>query len=368
MATPVTQHDARGRGATKVSDIRTPGWKDILWRTYNEVVSDHVMLIAAGVTFYALLALVPALTALVSIYGIFADPATLDRHMALLEGLIPSGGLDIVREQLRRLAEQGQTKLGLTSLVALAISLWSANSGVKSMFEAMNVAYDEDEKRSYVWLTAVTMVFTLATFAAIMLLIALIVVLPTVLQLIGLGTTAQWAARIGGLVLMFLLMMGGLAALYRFGPSRHAAQWRWITPGAVVAMVVILVTSGLFTWYVASFGSFDATYGSLGAIFGFMTWLWIAAIIVIVGAEINSEIEHQTERDTTTGRPRPMGERGAVMADTIGPAYDGDDIGGEGQEFDFRRSRNEPLPLGRLALLAALLWFRRRAGKGRPHG
>ena len=325
MPTTVAQHDARGRGASKVAEIPRAGWKDILWRTYNEVVSDHVMLIAAGVTFYALLALVPALTALVSIYGIFADPATLDRHMDLLEGLIPSGGLDIVREQLRRLAEQGQTKLGLTSLVAFAIALWSANSGVKSMFEAMNVAYDEEEKRSYVRLTAVTLVFTLAAFAAILLLIGLIVVLPTVLQLMGMGTAAQWAARIGGLVLMLLLMMAGLAALYRFGPSRQAAQWRWITPGAVVAMLVILVTSGLFTWYVASFGSYDATYGSLGAIFGFMTWLWIAAIIVIVGAELNSEIEHQTERDTTTGRPRPMGERGAVMADTIGPAYGDDD-------------------------------------------
>ena len=203
------------------------------------------------------------------------------------------------------------------------------------MFEAMNVAYDEEEKRSYVRLTAVTMVFTLATFAAILLLIGLIVVLPTVLQLIGLGTAAQWAARAGGLVLMLLLMLAGLAALYRFGPSRHAAQWRWITPGAVLAMVVILVTSGLFTWYVASFGSYDATYGSLGAIFGFMTWLWIAAIIVIVGAELNSEIEHQTERDTTTGRPRPMGQRGAVMADTIGATYG---------EADFGRPRSSPNP------------------------
>ena len=275
MPTRATQHDARGRGASKVAEIPRAGWKDIFWRTYSEVIGDHVMLIAAGVTFYALLALVPGLTALVSIYGLFADPVTLDRHMELLEGLIPSGGLDIVREQLRRLAEQGQTKLGLTSLVAFAIALWSANSGVKSMFEAMNVAYDEEEKRSYLRLTAVTMVFTLATFAAILLLIGLIVVLPTVLQLIGLGTAAQWAARAGGLVLMLLLMLAGLAALYRFGPSRHAAQWRWITPGAVLAMVVILVTSGLFTWYVASFGSYDATYGSLGAIFGFMTWLWI---------------------------------------------------------------------------------------------
>jgi membrane protein len=367
MPARATQHDARGRGASKVAEIPRAGWKDIFWRTYNEVIGDHVMLIAAGVTFYALLALVPGLTALVSIYGLFADPVTLDRHMVLLEGLIPSGGLDIVREQLRRLAEQGQTKLGLTSLVAFAIALWSANSGVKSMFEAMNVAYDEEENRSYLRLTAVTMVFTLATFAAILLLIGLIVVLPTVLQFIGLGTAAQWAARAGGLVLMLILLLAGLAALYRFGPSRHAAQWRWITPGAVLAMVVILVTSGLFTWYVASFGSYDATYGSLGAIFGFMTWLWIAAIIVIVGAELNSEIEHQTEHDTTTGRPRPMGQRGAVMADTVGATYGGAEPGVRSKS-EPETSAHEPLPLGRFALLAGLLWFRRRAGSDQPPG
>ena len=214
-------------------------------------------------------------------------------------------------------------------------------------------------------LTAVTIVFTLVTFATILLLVGLIVVLPTVLQFVGLGTAAQWARRIGGLVLMLLLMVAGLAALYRFGPSRRAAQWRWITPGAVLAIVVILVTSGLFTWYVASFGSYDATYGSLGAIFGLMTWLWIAAIIVIVGAELNSEIEHQTERDTTTGRPRPMGERGAVMADTIGPAH-GDDASDTRRGAEPRRSASEPLPLGRFALLAGLLWLRRRGGRGQP--
>ena len=314
----------RGREATNVSEIPKAGWKDILWRTYNEVTNDHVMLIAAGVTFYALLALVPALTTLVSIYGLFAEPTTLDRHMELLEGLIPSGALDIVREQLRRLAEEGQTKLGLTSVFAFAVALWSANSGVKSMFEAMNVAYDEEEKRSYVRLTVVTLAFTLATFAAILLLIGIIVILPAALRLIGLGLLAQWAARIGGLVLLVLLVTAGLGALYRFGPSRRAAQWRWITPGAVLAIAVILAATGLFTWYVASFGSYDATYGSLGAIFGMMTWLWIAAIIVIVGAELNSELEHQTKHDTTAGRPRPMGEREATMADTIGESYEGD--------------------------------------------
>jgi membrane protein len=356
-----TQHEERGRGATKVTEIPKPGWKDVLWRTYNEVVNDHVMLIAAGVTFYSLLALVPALTALVSIYGLFADPATLDRHTELLEGLIPSGALEVVREQLRRLTEQGQTKLGLTSLLAFAVALWSANSGVKSMFEAMNVAYDEEEKRSYVRLTAVTLAFTLVMFAAIALLVALIVVLPTALQLIGLGMVAQWAARIGGLVLMVLLVMAGLAALYRFGPSRHAAQWRWITPGAVLAMAVILAASGVFTWYVASFGSYDATYGSLGAVFGLMTWLWIAAIIVIVGAELNSELEHQTERDTTTGRSRPMGERGAVMADTIGEGYGQDAAPETSSRAELREPKRERFPAGRLAVLAGLVLFSRRS-------
>jgi len=339
-----------------------PGWTDILWRTYSEVLSDHVMLIAAGVTFYALLAMVPALTALVSVYGLFADPATLNRHVDLLQGLVPEGGLEILREQMQPLTQQGQTKLGLTSLLALALALWSANSGMKSMFEAMNVAYDEEEKRSFVWLTAVSLAFTLATIATVLILIGLMLVLPLVLRFIGVGSAAQWAVRIGGLAFVLLLMIAGLAALYRWGPSRRAAKWRWITPGATLAIVVIAVATGLFSWYATSIGSYNATYGSLGAIFGFMTWLWIAAIIVIVGAELNSEIEHQTKRDTTTGGPRPMGERGAVMADTVGRAYGVPDFHNAEQRRPGGSAR-DPLPLARYALLAGLTWFVRRARK-----
>ena len=317
-----------------------------------------MLLIAAGVTFYGLLALVPALTALVSVYGLFADPAALDRHVGLLEGLVPADGLELVREQLRRLTEQGQTKLGVTSAVALAIALWSANSGMKSMFEAMNVAYDEEEKRGFVWLTLVTLAFTLATIATILLLLGLGVVVPPVLQAFGLGALVQWAVRIGGIVLALGLTVVGLAALYRWGPSRRSAEWRWITPGAVLAILVIVAASGLFSWYLASFGSYNATYGSLGAIFGLMTWLWITAIIVVAGAELNSEIEHQTRHDTTTGRPRPMGQRGATMADTLGSAY------GEGRAATRQPAAAEPrervpLPL-RLALLAGPLWLGRR--------
>ena len=353
--------DRHGRGATAVTEIPAVGWKDILWRTYSEVNQDHVLLIAAGVTFYVLLALVPALTAFVSIYGFFADPHTLDRHMDLLQGLVPSEGLGIVREQLQRLTETGQAKLGLTSLIGLGLALWSANSGMKSMFEAMNIAYDEEEKRSYVMLTALTLGFTLATFGALLLLIALLVVLPGLLPLVGFGAAAQWAARIGGFVLIGLLLGAGLAALYRWGPSRHAAQWRWITPGAVLAIVVILVASGLFTWYVASFGSYNTTYGSLGAIFGLMTWLWITSIIVIAGAELNSEVEHQTRQDTTTGKPRPMGSRGAVMADTVGTAYGTEPTGTREAPADHGSST---LPFVRLLVLAGLFWLQARSREG----
>jgi len=156
-------------------------------------------------------------------------------------------------------------------------------------------------------------------------------------------------------------MFAGLAALYRWGPSRHAAQWRWITPGAIVAIVVIAAATALFSWYAASIGSYNATYGSLGAIFGFMTWLWIASIIVIAGAELNSEIEHQTRRDTTTGRPLPMGERGAEMADTVGRPY-----GGHAAQASDRPKPDqpqEPLRLGRYVLLAVLSLARQRARK-----
>ena len=357
MSTTASADGGRGRAASSVGEIPGRGWKDILWRTWAEIGNDHVLLIAAGVTFYGLLALVPALTALVSVYGFFADPGSLDRHVGLLEGLVPADGLELVREQLRRLTEQGRTKLGITSAVALGIALWSANSGMKSMFEAMNVAYDEEEKRSFLWLTVVTLAFTLATIATILLLFGLGVVVPPVLQAFGLGALVQWAVRIGGIVLALGLTVLGLAALYRWGPSRRSAEWRWITPGAVLAIVVIVAASGLFSWYLASFDSYNATYGSLGAIFGLMTWLWITAIIVVAGAELNSEIEHQTRHDTTTGMPRPMGQRGATMADTLGAAYGAEAEAGQSAAGEPRERM--PLPL-RLALLAGTLWFGRR--------
>lgn len=327
--------DARGRSATSPSEIPRPGWKDILWRVYREIGKDRVPLVAAGVTFYLLLAFVPALAALVSLYGFFAEPATINQHVGALRGVIPGGGMDILEEQLTRLSESGRSTLGLTSLISLAVSLWSANAGVKSLFEAMNVAYDEDEKRSFLKLNAISLAFTLGTIASILVLLGVAVLLPIMLQ--GLGNTGALMIRILTVAALVVLLTLFLAALYRWGPSREQAQWRWITPGAVLTVIVTAIASALFTWYVGNFGSYNATYGSLGAVIGFMVWIWITMIIVIVGAEINSETEHQTTRDSTTGRERPMGSRGAVMADRVGASYED-----SGSQERRRRSRQEP--------------------------
>lgn len=309
--------DSRGQSASSPAGIPARGWKDILVRVGGEISRDRVMLIAAGVTFYLLLAMVPAMSAFISIYGLFSDPATVQQQLQMLEGFVPGGGMAILDEQLSRLAGQANTTLGATLAISLAIALWSTNAGVKALFEAMNVAYGEQEQRSFIKLTAISLLFTLAAIVAGVVGLGVIVLLPTVLQFLGLGQGAEWLIRLGSYALLAVMALLGLAALYRWGPCRADAKWRWITPGAVLTVVVTLVASVLFSWYVANFGSYNETYGSLGALIGFMTWIWITSTIVIVGAELNSEMEHQTAHDTTTEPAMPMGRRGARMADQV---------------------------------------------------
>lgn len=327
MATAYAQDglhgDGHGRSATGPSEIPGRGWKDILWRTYQEIGRDRVLLVAAGVTFYLLLAFVPALAALISLYGLFADPATIGEHVKQLSGAIPDGAMEIIDDQLKRLSAQGETTLGLTSAISLAVVLWSANAGVKALFEAMNVAYDEEEKRSFVKLNLLSLAFTLGTIASIILLLGTAVLLPVILE--GLGVAGEFVIRIASIAALTLLLTVALAALYRWGPSRETAKWRWITPGAVLTIIVTIVASVLFSWYVSNFGSYNATYGSLGTVVGFMTWMWITMIILVCGAELNSEAEHQTARDSTTGPEQPLGTRGAQMADRVGKRYGQED-------------------------------------------
>jgi membrane protein len=312
--------DGRGRSADTPSEIPAQGWKDILLRVYRGISEDRILLVAAGVTFYLLLSIFPGIAALISIYGLFANPADVAGHLDALANVAPGGAIDVLREEMTRLASNGGTTLGLGFLVSLAVSLWTTKSGVTAIFDALNIVYGEKEKRGLVrfYLTAIT--FTLASIVFILLTIAIVVLLPVVLNFIPLPGGTDLLVKIARWPILFVLTALALAALYRYGPSRAEARWRWITWGSAFATVTWIAASVLFSWYVASFGSYNKTYGSLGAIIGFMTWIWISIIVVLVGAKLDAEMEHQTARETTTGQPKPLGRRGARMADTVGPA------------------------------------------------
>jgi membrane protein len=310
----------RGRSATTPSEIPAAGWKDILLRVYRSISEDRVLAISAGVTFYVLLAIFPAIAALVSIYGLFADPQAIAAHLAEAGSVLPGGAVEIIGEQVNRLAAQGEATLGATMLVSIAISLWSANAGVKALIDALNIVYDEKEKRGFVKLNAVSLAFTAGIVGFLLLALAAMVVLPVVLNFIGLGDAAETLIKLVRWPLLLLAVGLGIACIYRYGPSRDKPKWRWITWGSALAAIVWLAASVLFSWYAANFGSYNKTYGSLGAAIGFMTWIWLSTIVILLGAELDAEMEHQTARDTTEGRPRPLGSRGATMADTVGEA------------------------------------------------
>ena len=310
----------RGRKAETPTEIPARGWKDIAWRVYDQFTQDRVMSEAAGVTYYALLALFPAIAALVSIYGLFADPGTIESNLNALSGVLPGGALEVVGDQVKRIASKGGGTLGFGFVLGLVISLWTANAGMKALFDALNIVYDEREKRSFVVLNVQSIAFTLGGIAFILLALGGIVALPVVLDFVGLSRGTEWLLALGRWPVLLAAVVLGLALIYRYGPSRERAQWKWVTPGSLVAAVLWIAASMLFSWYVSSFGNYNETYGSLGAVIGFMTWIWLSSIVILMGAEINAEMEHQTAMDTTDGARKPMGARGATMADTVGAA------------------------------------------------
>ena len=312
--------EGRGRSADNPSEIPAKGWNDILLRVYHGISDDRILLVAAGVTFYLLLSIFPGIAALVSIYGLFANPADITRHLVALANVAPGGAMDVLREELTRLASKGGTTLGVSFLVSLAISLWTAKSGVSAIFDALNIVYEEKETRGTFQFYLITLTFTLESIAFTLISIAIVVLLPVALNLIPLPGGTDLLVKIARWPLLFVLTALALAVLYRYGPSRTRPRWRWVTWGSALATAMWIAASVLFSWYVASFGSYDKTYGSLGAIIGFMTWIWISIIVVLLGAKLDAEMEHQTVRETTGGRPKPLGMRGARMADTIGPA------------------------------------------------
>jgi len=311
----------RGRSAGSPFTIPARAWKDIFWRTYTQIGDDRLLAVAAGVVFYMLLALFPAITALVSLYGLLADPTTINDQLSLLQGVIPEGGIAIVREQVTRLAQTSNGALGLGFFFGLALALWSANAGMKAIIDALNVVYDEREKRGFVKLTMVGLAFTLGGLVFIILALSAVVVFPIALAWIGFESRSAELIAILRWPALFVIVVLALGVLYRYGPSRTPARWQWLSIGSVLAALAWLAVSALFSWYLANFAHYDATYGSLGAAIGLMMWLWLSVIVILIGAELNAEIEHQTAQDTTVGHEKPLGVRGAVMADTLGEAW-----------------------------------------------
>ncbi|UUP16681.1 YihY/virulence factor BrkB family protein [Nitratireductor thuwali] len=316
------EEEGRGREAKRPAAIPARGWKDILLRVWTQMLEDRVTLTAAGVTFYILLAIFPALAAFVSIYGFVADPRTLADHIALLENVLPSGGLELIRSQLERLAGQDTDALSFGFIFGLAVALWSANKGIKALFEAMNIAYGETEKRGFVWLNVLTLAFTLGAIVIGTAFLVSLGVIPAVLAFLDVGGWVETLVRIARWPVMLVIIAVGITLIYRYGPSRETAQLPWLTWGAALATIVWLAASMAFSYYLENFANYNATYGTLGAAIGFLMWIWLSVVILLVGAELNSEMEHQTATDTTIGEPQPAGERGAVMADTLGRSAD----------------------------------------------
>lgn len=311
---------SRGRNASSPQDFPARGWRDILWRVVWSMSEDRVLSTAGSVAFFTLLAIFPGLATIVSLYGLFADVSSIGGQLALLNGVVPVAVLGLVRDELVRLTPQRGATFGLAFFVSLAIAFWSANSGVVALFDALNVVYKESEKRSVVRLYGTTLLFTVGAVSFIIAAVGAVVILPATLGQLGLTTSAERILALGRWPLLLLVVMFGLSLLFRFGPSRRLAKWRWVNWGSVVAAVLWVGVSMLYSWYVASFDSYNRIYGSLGAGVGFMSWIWLSIVVVLVGAELNSEMERQTAVDTTRGMPRPLGARGAVVADTVGEA------------------------------------------------
>jgi membrane protein len=262
-------------------------------------VEHRILALAAGMTFYSLLAIFPALAALVAIYSFFADPSTIAAHLNSLAGFLPGGAIDVAGDQLMRVASKGRQTLSWTFLLGFAISLWSANAAMKSLFDTLNVICGEREKRGFLTLNMVSLVFTLAAIAFVLLAIAAVVVLPVASNYIGLPDRTDLLLRVGRWPGLFVALTLSLAFIYRYGPSRDVSQWRWVSWGSVFAALLWLVASAAFSWYAANFGTYNETYGSLGAVIGFMTWLWISSIAVLIGAEVDAAMERRPASDAS---------------------------------------------------------------------
>ncbi len=308
---------AKGRWADRPWEMPWRGWKAVLLRTFHEMISDRVGLVAAGCAFWATLALFPAISMLITIYGLLFDPVSVESQLEVLQRLLPPAAFTLIANRVHELVSQSGHVLTIGLVVSVVVTLWSSANGTKSMLSALNMAYEEQERRGFLAFQVEALLITLGGILGGVLALAILVGLPTIFGLVGLSAHIKSLIAIAGWVMLVGFLMISLALLYRFGPSRRPAKWHWITPGSVVATLLWLTASALFSFYVGQFASYNATYGPLATVAGVMMWFWVSSYAVLLGAELNSELELQTARDTTPGPPKPMGRRGAFVADHV---------------------------------------------------
>jgi len=309
---------ARGRMARSPLQMTWLGWKDVLLRFVGNIAENRLTSLAGAVAFFTLLSLVPALSLFVTIYRYFTDPLTIAAQLDSLTIVFPEAARDLIREQAIRLATQGSASLSLTFVVSFVVAAWSANAAVKAVFDALNIIYREREKRSFIKLNAISLMTTISGVVMLTLALIVIAIVPVIAALFPFAHELERLVRLVRWPAFFVVGTMAIAWLYWIGPSRRRPRFAWVMPGAVVAAMLWAAASFAFSWYVGTLGNYTATYGSLATVVVFMTWLWLSATIVLAGAELNAELEHQTAHDTTTGRAKPLGQRGAAMADNIG--------------------------------------------------
>lgn len=321
MASSAHTHTGHGRSAERPHELPKAGWKDVLWRVKDQLAEDRLSIIAAGVAFYGLLSIFPALTALIALYGLVFDPDQVMQQIQAMQGVLPGQAAQLLASQMQDLSQTSHSALGIGVAGGIILALWSASSAVKTLMEALNVAYDEEERRGFLKRTALALGLTLAAIIGAILAIALVVVLPAIIGFLGLGETLQTLAQWARWPIVVVVVWAGIALMYRYGPSRDRPRVAWLSWGAGAAVLLWLIGSLLFSWYVTSFGNYNKTYGSMGAVVILLMWFLLSAYAVLIGAELNAELERQTRKDTTVGRREPLGQRGAHAADTVGARH-----------------------------------------------
>jgi membrane protein len=314
--------DPLGRRAARPSAFGWRAWRAVLGRVWTRMGTDHLSIVAAGVAFFGALAAFPSLAALLGLYGLVADPARVHAALEAARPLLPGEVHALIVEQARALIAARAQTLGPAVAVSLGFALWSARAGVMALVEGLNIVYRETDDRGFFTQQAVALGLTLLLILVAGLAMAAVVATPAALALADLGPAETAIARVAPLGVLGGALVFVIGLVYRLGPHRAPARTRWVSWGAVIAATVWAVSSIALSLYFSRFTDLNATYGALGAVAGLLLWLYVSAYVVLLGATLNAELEHQTARDTTTGPERPLGERGAFVADHVAPGPD----------------------------------------------